>query len=218
MLSYVFDFVFVLIVLGSAFLVSRGGMVNSGIRLVAVLIASLLSIGNFEKLARWLGSTYLTSTEEAIAFHLFYVSAIGLFVVCLAILLWGVHRILPVTTEASERTETVGRWGFGIMTGYLMAAFLLTVIQTVPGPRDFWGALPPDPDKRTGLVMSCAPDCQFLALAEYTLDKSFPVNGDWRLDRPLISEDPQYGRWVSFPYRYRNFRSEVLNYFGESEE
>lgn len=218
MLSYIFDFMFVLIVLGSAFLVSRGSMVNSGIRLVAVLIASLLSIGNFEKLARWLESTYLSSTEETIAFHLFYVSAIGLFVVCLAILLWGVHRILPVAPEASERTETVGRWGFGIMTGYLMAAFLLTVIQTFPGPRDFWGSLPPDASQRSGPILSSAPDHQFLALTEYTLDNAFPVNGVWLLDRPVISADPQGGRWASFPDRYRIFRSSVQEYYGESVE
>lgn len=102
---------------------------------------------NFEQLARWIKSTYLTSSEEVLGFYLFFDSAIGIFGVCLTILLWGVHRILPVALEVARRNEAAGRWGLGIMTGYLLAAFLLTIFQTFSGPRDFWGSLPPDADQ-----------------------------------------------------------------------
>jgi hypothetical protein len=190
--------------------------VHAAVRLLAVLLASLLAMCNFEQLARWIKSTYLTSSEEVLGFYLFFDSAIGIFAVCLTILLWGVHRILPIAPEVAARNETAGRWGFGIMTGYLLAAFLVTVIQTFPGPQDFWGSIPPDADQRPGPIMSCAPDYQFLALTEYALDHAFPATGDWLLDRPIISADSQGGRWSSFPYRYHSFRMSVREYFGET--
>ena len=218
MLGYLFDFMFVSIVLGVAFFVSRGRMVHSAAHFVAVLLASLLAVSSFERIVQWIDAVYLSTTEEVLGFYLPFFTAVVIFAVCLAVFVWGIHRILPEAPEVSPQKETAGRWVFGVMNGYLIAAFLLTIIQTFPGPQDFWGTLPPDTGERPGPILSIAPDYQFLALSEYTIDHAFPVRGKWLLKRPVIPAARPGGRWSSFPYRYQEFRSSIEQYYRGIEE
>jgi hypothetical protein len=208
MLNYLFDLLFVLVVLAVAcFVARRWTMVHCAAAFVSVLIAGLLAITTFEPIAHWLERAYLTSTDFVVAEHLYFVVCMSVFLVTLAVLLWSIHAILPDAPAVSPRGEMFGCWGFGVLTGYFVASFLLCAVMTFPAPRNFWGLFEPDAHRRPGPVMACAPDYQFLAFVEYTCDHTFALTGTWLLDRPLIPPTSYTGRWGSFPNRYARWRS-----------
>jgi hypothetical protein len=209
MLSYLFDLLFVVVVLAVAcFVARRWSMVHCATAFVSVLIAGLLAITTFEPVAHWVEDTYLSATERFIAIYLYFFVSMTVFLVTLAILLRSIHAILPDAPEVSPRGEMFGRWGFGALTGYFFASFLLCAVMTFPAPRDFWGLFAPDAHRRPGPVMACAPDHQFLAFVEYTCDHTFALTGTWMLDRPLIPPSSHTGRWGSFPIRYATWRGQ----------
>ena len=216
MLSYSFDLLFVLLVLAVAcFVARRWSMVHCAATFVSVVIASLLAITTFEPVAEWFKAVYLMSTDKVISLHLEFAVCATVFLATLAILLCLIHAVLPDAPEVSPRGEMFGRWGFGALTGYFFASFLLCAVMTFPAPRDFWGLFEPDAHRRPGPVMACAPDYQFLAFVEYTCDHTFALTGTWLLDRPLIPPDSYTGRWGSFPNRYARWRG-VFGYGGAS--
>lgn len=210
MLGYLFDIIFLAVVLAIAYYVSRRSIVHSATCCVATLLASLLSATTFESLAKWINRTYLLPSDFLISMRLNFIVSIGLFAIVLAILLWFIQLILPVAPQISLRVEPIGRWFFGIATGYLFASFLLVSFLTFPAPREFWGLLTPEAHRRSGPIGRCAPDYQFLSLVEYTSANAFAFSGgSWLLDRPVISADLKRGRWASFPIRYAIWRESV---------
>jgi hypothetical protein len=207
MLSYLFDLLFVLLVFAVAsFVAWRWSMVHCATTFVSVLMAGLLAITTFEPVANWVEVTYLTSSERFIAKYLYFVVCMTLFLVTLVVLQWCIHAVLPDAPKMSPRAEMLGRWGLGVLTGYLFASFVLCVIMTFPAPRNFWGLFEPDARRRPGPVMASAPDHQFLAFVEYTCGQTSALSGKWLLDRPVIPPDSHTGRWGSFPKRYALWR------------
>lgn len=207
MLGYLTDFLFLLVVLGTAYWIAEKGMVYAAVIFIAILIASLLAITTFEPVANWFNRTYLLSSDFRISSYCYFFIAIGIFSSALGILLWWTQLILPTAPVMSPRLETIGRRVFGILTGYLLASFLLTVILTFPAPLDFWGALAPEAHRRPGPIMRFGPDYQFLSLVEYTCEHASALKGGkWWLDRPVISAQVNGGRWSTYPIRYARWR------------
>lgn len=207
MLSYLFDFLFLLVAVATACLVSRKCMVHSAAYYVATLVASLLAITTFERASTWIQYRILLPMTFRIDLLLYFFVTVVIFAAALEILLWCIHTMLPDAPQMSERTERIGRWVCGALTGYLFASFLLTACLTLPAPREYWGAFAPEADRRPGPIMALAPDYQFLALAEYTCDHAFALTGgEWLLDRPVLTAQSNQGRWSSFPIRYAIWR------------
>lgn len=213
MLVYTLDVLFLLAVVAVSFFASRTTMVRAGINFLAVLLASLFAMAGFERFAKGVARTYLSASEEIIRIHLNFVAVVIFFGVSMVALIWLVNRILPEPPEHSSRKQTIGRWAFSLMTGYLVSAFLLTILQTFPGPVDFWGGLPRNIKNRPGPVMRSAPDCQILALFEYTSSHVFFVDGNWLLNRPVIATAETGGYWETFLSRHRNLRIDAEDYF-----
>ena len=213
MLGYLFDLLFLIVALSVAYWISQKGMAHSATYFVAVLIASLLAITMFEPASNWAARRLLLPADIRIANYFYFLICIGIFAATLASFLWCIHVILPDAPKMSPRMETIGSWVFGVLTGYLFAAFLLTALLAFPAPREYWGAFAPEPHRRPGPIMASAPDFQFLTLTEYTCDHAFAVSGGaWLLDRPAISAQSSGGRWSSYPIRYALWR-EAFEHF-----
>lgn len=209
MLNYLFDIVFVLIVLAIAFFASRRGLVHAALIFLAATMASLFATTMFEPVAAWAKSMFLLNTDYIVAGY-----AWGFFLFAIfGFALWGLLRcinvMLPEPPEMSPTAEAVGSWVFGGMTGMLLAAFLLTAIHTVPAPRNFWGAFSPEAHRRPGPLMALAPDYLYLSFVEYTCENAFAVRGHgWQMPRPVNSAELDQGRWSSFPIRFAIWRRE----------
>ena len=207
MLAYLPDATFVLLMLAIAYVTSQRGMVHAAAYSIAVLIASLLSITTFESTANWVERTYLLASDWRIAVHLYFLVSIVVFGASLTGLLWCVNAILPDAPEMTRWVDKIGGWAFGGLAGYLFASFLLIAVQTFPAPRECWGLLAPEAHRRAGPITFTAPDYQLLALTEFTCDHDFALTGGaWLLDRPVISAEPEGGRWSSFPTRFATWR------------
>jgi len=207
MLYYVSDLLFTIVVLITAYYISRRGMVNAAVLFIAMLIASLLAITTFEPVANWISRTYLVATDFRVASWIYIVSVSAIFSSALALQMWCIHLILPEAPVMSQRMESIGARVLGVLGGYLFASFLLTALLTSPAPREFWGTFAPEAHRRPGPIMACAPDYQFLALTEYTCEHAFALTGgSWGLGRPVISAETTGGRWSTFPIRYSRFR------------
>lgn len=207
MLGYLFDLLFVAVVVAVAYGMPRNSLVHAAAFCVALLIASLLAITTFEPAAIWVERKMLAPSDFLIAMYLYFPICLGIFALALAGLVWCILRLLPDAPEMARRVETIGGWICSAFAGYLFASFLLVALQTFPAPREYWGAFAPEAHRRPGPIMALAPDYQFLALAEITCEHALvPLGGDWRLGRPVISADVEGGRWSSFPVRYAIWR------------
>lgn len=159
------DLLFVAIVVSVAAVVQQGGMVKSGVRAFALLAAGLFAMNGFEPLAAWV--VRLTGgATVAIRYGLFG-SLIGLFAAAALVLNLVIGRLLPEPADASAWLDLPGRCIGGALAGLIAAVFLFAAVHTYPGPRDFWGCLPPEPAKRRGPILSAAPEDYWLRLTRH---------------------------------------------------
>ena len=210
MMSYLVDILFVLVASATAYYVSRKLFVHSVIGLICVLISSLFAIGTFEVVTYWVIRNLFLASDSFFTIYLWSPIALGLFGTAMGVLVCLVKSILPDPPEMSNFLEGIGCWITGLLSGYLLASFVLTVSHTFPASRNYGGAFPPEVQFRSGPVMAFAPDYQFLALTEYICeDTSALARGEWSLGRPVISAQMNRGRWSAFPIRFALWREQI---------
>ncbi len=202
------DLLLLAVIAAVTWCVASEGAWGSALSFLSVLIAGLLAMNYFEWLAQMLEGVASSNEWQ----HRWDVIALlGLF----AGLTFGLRalteQIMPTFVAVHPIAFNVSRWAFGLMTGYLTAAILLTALHVSPLPRNFWGFTP----ERNNLVDAAAPDRQWLAYTQYVSERILrqgqygPVfDGD---QFPAIpGGQPQ--TWSSFPMRYAMRRQRYETY------
>jgi len=213
-----------LIVLGVVtWLVASEGVWGAAQTFLCTLLAGLIAMNYFEPLAAQLRGVTSDDYADIIAL-------LGLFIGLIFALRMGTEQLAPSYIQVIPMVDTVGRWAFGVITGYLTIAILLTSLHTAPLPREFLGFKPENNN-----FFGSAPDRQWLGFVQYVsehplaaqriqkiggqdvvvshaFDGRFEIVGD--PTKPYTTRDssgkdvPQVV-WPSFPIRYAMRRSRL---------
>ena len=125
-------FILIGIVALVAWCVAGEGPWGAGLTFLCVLFAGLLAMNFFEPRAEMLAS--ITSSGMWL-YRWDYIALVGLFAAFTFGLREISNRFVPTYFQTEDVTYEVGRWGFGLLTGYVTMAFLLTALHTAPLPR-----------------------------------------------------------------------------------
>ena len=152
-----------LIILGLVtWMVAAEGIWSAAQTFLCTLISALLAMNYFEPLAGQLKSFGLPDEYCDI------VALLGLFIGFVFAMRLGAEQISPRYVQVYPAVDSFGRWPFGVLTGYLMVAFLMTALHTAPLPREFMGF---KAENRN--FFNLAPDRQWLGFMQYVSERPF---------------------------------------------
>jgi hypothetical protein len=207
-------------------LVAQEGVWGAASILLSVVLSGLIAMNFFEPLA-----AVMSNIVPRLGNYADFVCLVGLFAGSVAALRAAGEYLAPVDIRVPDMLDTIGKWGFAAVTGYLTMAFLLTALHTAPLPREFLGFRPEE-----GAFFGLAPDRQWLAFTQYVSERSLqrsvirrdPISrmpmtnaaSGRQLRQPNVFDgmirdvgDPQAPHpnrvWASFPIRYAHRRSEI---------
>lgn len=207
MLSYVMDAAFLLVLGSTAWLLARRSLLEAASICIAVILSALIALNGFEPSAAFISNNMFAANDLWFTSFLWFASIVVIFAWLAAMIALGFLKVIGSADPSFGRFDGPGRWTFGLLGGYMVAAFLLTSIHTLPTTRDFWGVFPPELHKRSSPVMASGPDYQLLTLTEYVCSPRELVTGaPWQPRGPLVELDIDGNRWASFPVRYAIWR------------
>jgi len=199
----IIDILLLLIWLAITWCVASDGAFSAGITCIVVIVSGLLAMNFFEPVSE-IGQSILTSFAWQYRWDV--VALLGLFIMFVVGLRYALEWVAPLYHQMEGRTNEVGRWGFGLVTGYVVMAFLLTALHTAPFPREFIGFKP----ERSNLFDTLAPDRQWLGFTQYVSESLFATGPAPRaFDGPVadfIDGENANTVWPSFPIRYATRR------------
>jgi hypothetical protein len=197
---------------GVAYAFWREGPLTAFVMCVNVLLAGVLAFNFWEPIADQLdpafADNFMKGTEDAIALMLIFLPSLML----LRLVTNSIARSHPEYPPALYRGGAVA---FGLVTGYLLAGFLVCVLQTLPLPRDFMGFEPYRPGESAGLRKALPPDLVWLAMM-HRLSGAGLSGGDERFDRNANFE-LRYARYRRFTIDDKTNQEVRLPYHGELE-
>jgi len=167
---------------------------------IAVILAGLLAMNFFEPVAAMFPATAEWQMRADI------IALLGLFALFVTGLRTAAEYLMPTQLEVSPLLYDGGRWGFGLLTGYVTGAILLTAMHTAPLSRDFLGFKSAGNNFFNLGGVQNAPDRLWLAFTQHASEQIFTTGNVF--DR---SEFSRYnGRptefWSTFPIRYADRR------------
>ncbi|MCA9040052.1 MAG: CvpA family protein [Planctomycetaceae bacterium] len=194
--------IILLIILGAVtWSVASEGPWGATIMFFSVVFSGLLALNYFEPTASLLEGilpgTWVVHTD--------FISLVGLFSIFLVLFRVVTLYLLPSYIEVHPFVYEGGRWGFGVLTGYIAMGFVLLSLHTAPLPREFLGFRP----ERKNFFEISAPDRQWLGFMQYLSEKNFSRFGQRRIfdgqeQTGVIGVDNSI--WPSFPIRYATRR------------
>jgi hypothetical protein len=190
-----------LLILGLvAWNVAAEGAWGAAATFLSVLFAGLVAMDYFEPLADLLQSALGSDWANRVDF----MALMGLFTGGVFGLRYLSDWLVPNFIAVNGRVYDVCRWGFGVMTGYVTMAFVLTALHTAPLPRDFLG-FSPERDNFFGML---APDRDWLGFVQYVSEKSMPSSEDGRIFDGSRFRLPGHENevWPTFIFRYASRR------------
>jgi hypothetical protein len=149
----------VMLIVGYAFM--REGLLTSVAMLVNIFLAGLLAFNFFEPIAAELESmfegSFMAGIEDAFSLFVVFAASLGL-------LRLVTHNLATTELNLHPLVQQIGSVAVGLVAGYLLAGFLLCMVQTLPLNERF---LSFDPDAVQGgppLRRVMPPDRVWLAL------------------------------------------------------
>lgn len=198
------DILFLIVLALITWCVASEGAWGAALMCLSVLFSGLLAMNFFEPTAAFLERTAMSSpgwrnrTDVIALLGLF-----GLFLFAFRLLN---ERLMPGFIQMSAIPYEIGRWSFGLLSGYLTAAILMTALHVAPFPREFMG-FAPEIARRSGFVGPLAPDYQWLALTQFVSENSLSSgSGNRVFDLGKIKEGDYEADASSFPLRYATRR------------
>jgi len=193
--------------------VASEGMWGAALTSLIVVISGLLAMNFFEPVAGILEGTGSSLWWRS---HCDIFALLGLFAASVAVLRICTDRISPRFISSDRFIYGIGRWGAGLLAGYVTMAFLLTALHTGPFPRNFWGFTP----ERRNLLGAVAPDRQWLGFTQWVSEETLKWPGDGK-----VFDGPQTYRvatregigprknttWPSFIIRYATRRQQLAS-------
>jgi hypothetical protein len=210
----VIEIVLLIVVGVVTWLVASEGIWGAAQTFLCTLLAGLVAMNFFEPLANSIRGLVGDNYADIVAL-------LGLFTALVFALRMGTEQLSLSYIQVIPMLDTVGRWAFGAITGYLTMAILLTALHTAPLPREFLGFKP-----ERNNFFNFAPDHQWLAFTQYVSEKPlskamFVDNADKRII--VHAFDGRYEKigdptkpypnriWPSFPIRYAMRRERIDN-------
>jgi Colicin V production protein len=199
-------FLTILIMLGLAYVFMVQGMATAFAMFCNVFLAGLIAFNFWEPLADVLepvlSKSFFAGFEDAICLT-------ALFSIAFALLRLATNTLSGAVIEFHPIAQSAGGAFIGLVTGFFLAGFLVTVLQTLPWHQSFWGYEPNWQTNRSGLDDLFPPDRVWLALMHRAGENGFGRSGH-------STFDPE----ATFVLRYTRFRRyddrrEVLPYNGE---
>lgn len=206
------DFILLAILGIVVWMVASDGPWSAAIAFVSVLLSGLIAMNYFEPLANLLQSTVATTYDWQVRLDI--LAFFGIFSAGVFGLRTIGETLLPTYAEVHGLVYDAGRWGFAVLTGYLLMAIICMSLHLAPLPREFLGFTP-----ERGNLLGMAPDRQWLALTQFISEKSMRhVRRDGRpiifdgAEFPSNPDDPKtVQRWASFPLKYATRRQQFAS-------
>src|SRR5205823_106556 len=121
----------ILIMLGAGHTAYRNGLFTSVAMLMMVLISGLIAFGFFEPLADLLELAFQQNVRALAGSEDFLVLAV-LFAVPFWLMRLAYQWLAPEMIDEHGHLQHVGAGVVGLVTGYLVAGFLICAMQTLP--------------------------------------------------------------------------------------
>lgn len=207
------DIILLIILAAVTWSVASEGMWGAALTSLIVVISGLLAMNFFEPVAGFLESFGSSMWWRS---HCDIFALLGLFAVSVGVLRISTDRISPRFISSDRLIYGLGRWGGGLLAGYVTMAFMLTALHTGPFPRDFWGFTP----ERRNLLGAVAPDRQWLGFTQWVSEESLKWPGDGKVfDGPQTFRVPtregigprKNTTWPSFIIRYATRRQQLAS-------
>ena len=141
-----------------AYMVAEEGIWGAIINFFMVVFAGLLAMDFFEPVAGFIGRQLPAWNNRAD-----FIALIGLFAIFVGLGRAASVYLSPAQIEINSSVYQVGRWVFGVATGYVTMAIFLTSLHTANLPRNFWGFEP----ERKNFFGIASPDRQWLAFTQH---------------------------------------------------
>jgi hypothetical protein len=186
-------------------LVSQEGIWGAASILVCVVLSGLFAMNFFEPL-----TLVLTRFLPGLANYADFAALVGLFAGSMLALRAASEYLVATDIRVPDLLDTIGKWGFAAISGYVTMAFLLTALHTAPLPREFLGFRPEE-----RIFFGIAPDRQWLGFTQYVSEKSLRRLGQPNVFDGMVRQvgDPQAPHpnrvWASFPIRYAARRGQI---------
>lgn len=180
----------------------RNGVFSSFVMTIEVVIAGIVAFGSWEPVADELDALF---QDGAMAGYEDCIALTTLFVVALIVLRMVANRINVDRIDFNYAAEQIAGPAIGLVTGYLVAGFLICVFQTLPVEDHFLGFTTRS-DEEPRLRSYLPPDRVWLALMRYA--GAHPLA--WQEENP-DGETP-FDRWATFDrlgtfeLRYERYR------------
>ncbi len=195
--------ILIMLIVGYAYW--REGLLTAFCMCCNVVVSGLVAINFWEPIAKEI-DPFLQGYEDFLCLSLFFIAT-------LLLLRWLTNQMANRMPDFPSAVQHAGGVLFGMATGYLLAGFLVCVLQTLPWHERFVDFNPDfDPNLAgASLRRVLPPDRVWLALMhklssdrlDWQDNNSFDRNGDFEL---------RYARYR----RYSDTRDNPLPYSGES--
>lgn len=194
------------IMLAVAYALMVEGLFTALCMLVNVFVAGLLAFNFYEPIATWAEANVTTGTflggyEDAFVL-------VALFWGTLAALRVGTNHLAPAEVSFQPMVQRIGGTAVGLLTGYLLAGFLVCVCQTIPFHVHFMSFDPSFESDGKALRRLLPPDRVWLALMHRAGLAAF-ASGNETFDNE--------GNFELRYARYRRYEGDTypLPYYGE---
>ena len=153
-------FLTILLMLGVCYAFWLEGLMTAACTLVNVVIAGLVTFGFYEPIANeldpLLAESFLAGYEDCLTLILLFALVLGL-------LRLATNTLAYTTSDFHPLVMRGGSIVCGLLTGYLVAGFLVVAFQTIPGTENFLG-LDAKPGTEDKLRRVLPPDRVWLAM------------------------------------------------------
>ena len=189
--------------------VAGEGAFGSAVNCLVIIVSGLLAMNFFEPFAEFAQRNLISG--GAWPFRWDVIMLVGLFGGLIFGLRVLMEKLSPRYIEMNNLAHEIGRWSFGLISGYVTMAFLLTALHTAPLPRSFMEFRP----ERANLFGILAPDRQWLGFTQYVSENVFASGRIF--DGPVsdfIDDNADENRntvWPSFPIRYASRREQFAS-------
>jgi hypothetical protein len=208
-----------LVMLACGYAQYRNGLFTSFTMLIIVLVSGMIAFGFWEPIADFLDPAFqnnsLAGCEDMIAL-------LGLFALPLFGLRLATTYLSPDIIEEHGWLQHLGAGVVGIVTGYLIAGFLICAMQTLPIDEKFMD-FTPRADHESPIRSIFPGDRVWLALMRHAGANPFPWKED--MEATGTSNVERYftfDRQGTFELRYQRYRRRIesetgkpMPYFGE---
>ncbi len=192
----------VLIMFIVAYAYFREGLFTSCAMLVNVVLAGVLTFNFYEPLAGALDATLDGSFLDG---YQDFVVMVGLFAIVLGLLRMFTNNLANSLVEFSPLVQQFGGAAVGLLTGYLVAGFLVCALETLPWHKHFMD-FEPRTANETELRRLLPADRVWLALMRHASAYAFAQDQDNPAAESVYDQYPTFDRSGTFEQRYYRYR------------